>query len=359
MNAIQLSGIIRPVFCPRARNSLLSIVGDGAGWVLDHEAGELARLMTYAKYNAIVAQSPIIMNPVFFLSRSAALKRIRFWHRLGVSVALPYFHGYPGEGVREFDDVYELFCKHHSLISRVQVTHKKMHEILLQTGIQKEKLKLIRIGINSSLFFPPTSEQRNNVRRKYGIPNSAVVLGSFQKDGIGWGNGALPKLIKGPDTLVQALSKLKKSVPELFVLLAGAARGYVMQELDAAGIPYRHLFLRDVREIAGLYHALDAYIVSSRQEGGPKAILESMASAVPIISTRVGQATELIRHGENGWLADVGDADGLANFALRALTDTVWISRYKLSARKTAEENDYIAQIPLWQNFFGGMLRAS
>lgn len=357
MNAIQLSSIIRPVFCPSARNSLLSIVGDGAGWVLDHEARELARLMTYARYNTIVAQSPIVMNPVFFLSRSAALKRIMFWHRLGVSISMPYFHGYPGEGVREFDETYALFRKHHSLISRVQVTHEKMYEILLQTGIPKEKLSLIRIGVNSSLFFPATAAQRSDVRGKYGIPDSAIVVGSFQKDGIGWGSGDQPKLIKGPDILIQALRKLKQSVPELFVLLAGAARGCVVNELIAAGIPYRHVFLKDVQEIAGLYHALDAYIVSSRQEGGPKAILESMASAVPIISTRVGQATELIRQGENGWLAEVEDAEGLAYFALKSLTDSAWLSRYKMSARKTAEENDYMAQIPLWQNFFDGMLR--
>jgi glycosyltransferase involved in cell wall biosynthesis len=104
-----------------------------------------------------------------------------------------------------------------------------------------------------------------------------------------------------------------------------------------------------------LFHALDAYIVASREEGGPKSILESMASGVPIISTRVGQAAALIRHGENGWLADVGDAAGLAHFTQRSLASD-WLPGYRRAARQTAEANDYLMQTPQWLAFFDGLL---
>ena len=75
---------------------------------------------------------------------------------------------------------------------------------------------------------------------------------------------------------------------------------------------------RSVRGRRRLYSALDAYVVPSRQEGGPKSVLEAMASGVPIVSTRVGQATELIRDGENGRLVEVEDAEALAE-ALRTI----------------------------------------
>ena len=45
------------------------------------------------------------------------------------------------------------------------------------------------------------------------------MVGSFQKDGVGWAEGLEPKLIKGPDVLVAALELLKAEVPELFVVL--------------------------------------------------------------------------------------------------------------------------------------------
>ena len=110
-----------------------------------------------------------------------------------------------------------------------------------------------------------------------------MVIGSFQKDGKGWGEGNEPKLIKGPD-----------------VLLTGPARGYVKTGLESLKIPCKHLYLQDYREIGKYYQALDAYLVTSREEGGPKGVLESMASGIPLISTRVGQAQDLVKQGING-----------------------------------------------------------
>jgi len=57
-------------------------------------------------------------------------------------------------------------------------------------------------------------------------------------------------------------------------------------------------------EMVGFYQNLDACICTSRVEGGPHSLLEASACAVPIVSTRVGLAPELIRHGENGLLID-------------------------------------------------------
>ena len=46
--------------------------------------------------------------------------------------------------------------------------------------------------------------------------------------GVGWGDGLEPKLIKGPDVLLQTVALLRQRIPELFVLLSGPARGYVL-----------------------------------------------------------------------------------------------------------------------------------
>src|SRR5207245_2640004 len=69
------------------------------------------------------------------------------------------------------------------------------------------------------------------------------VVGSFQKDGVGLGEGLQPKLVKGPDLLVATLEWLHASVPELVVLLTGLARGYVRTELERRAIPHRPVFL--------------------------------------------------------------------------------------------------------------------
>ncbi len=137
-----------------------------------------------------------------------------------------------------------------------------------------------------------------------------MAIGSFQKDGVGWGEGLEPKLIKGPDIFLEVIARLKRDVP-LFVLLSGPARGYVRQGLDRLGVPYAHKYVATHDELVGLYHALDLYLVTSREEGGPMGLMESMASGVPVVSTAVGMAPDLIRAGKTGGLAASEDVDGL------------------------------------------------
>jgi len=61
---------------------------------------------------------------------------------------------------------------------------------------------------------------------------------------------------------------------------------------------------RTQEEMVSFYQGLDACICTSRVEGGPHSLLEASACGIPVISTRVGIAPELIRHGRNGLLID-------------------------------------------------------
>src|SRR5262249_45386977 len=94
-----------------------------------------------------------------------------------------------------------------------------------------------------------------------------------------------------------------------------------MRELAARGIRYRRLMATTRSELATAYHALDLCLVTSRQEGGPKAVLEAMASGVPVVSTRVGQAPEVLEHGRSGYLADVDALGALAEGGVRGPGD--------------------------------------
>jgi glycosyltransferase involved in cell wall biosynthesis len=145
---------------------------------------------------------------------------------------------------------------------------------------------------------------------------------------------------------------LRARRPELHVLLSGPARGYVRAGLDRLGIPYRHRLVDRYADLSNLYQALDAYAVPSRQEGGPKGVLEAMASGVAVASTRVGQAAELIVDGFNGRLVDVGDAEGLAEALAAVAGDSAVVA----AGYETAAANSYTAQQPLWRSFFDGFV---
>jgi glycosyltransferase involved in cell wall biosynthesis len=232
-----------------------------------------------------------------------------------------------------------------------------MRNTVLQTGIDPAKVHLIPIGINLSFFHYRNAELRRRQRARLGIPEAAFVIGSFQKDGNGWGEGLEPKLIKGPDIFIQTSEALKSSIPEIFVLLTGPSRGYVKTGLERLGIPYKHMFLKDYQDVGRLFPALDLYLVTARQEGGPKAVLESMASGVPLVTTRVGQARDIVLHGQNGWMVDVEDVDGLAHWAKYVHQNQgTALDKVLKNGRVTAEANAYTTQLPLWRNFMKGFV---
>lgn len=338
--------------------SRLILYGDDAGWVLDWEMRELRRISEHlgirlAKplWKHAAQPQSIFFSNHFVLAKDDWLKLLP--NRIGFS----YFHGKPNTGDELFDKFYKSLSVHHEKVSRIQVSHSEMKEVAFEAGIDPSKVFLIPIGINTDFFPFRTLEQKRAAREKFGIPQSAFVVGSFQKDGVGWGDGMEPKLIKGPDVFVNTLKILKSDVPELHVLLSGPARGYVKKGLDEARISYTHVYLNSYPDVAELFQALDLYIVASRQEGGPKAILESMASGVPLVTTRVGQAMDLVKHAENAFMTEVEDVEALASFALQVYrTNSEALLPMLKAGRATAEANNYESQIPLWANFMKGFV---
>jgi glycosyltransferase involved in cell wall biosynthesis len=154
------------------------------------------------------------------------------------------------------------------------------------------------------------------------------------------------------------LARLHASAPELVVLLTGLARGYVRTELERRRVPCRHVLLGSRDELARAYHAVDAYLVSSRQEGGPKAVLESMATGVSLVTTRVGQAPDLVEDGINGLLVDVDDVAGLVAGLQRVRDDDELRSRLATAGRPTAEAYADVNLDGRWAELLEGFVRA-
>ena len=249
--------------------------------------------------------------PEFYRER----KKLRMLHYLGNTIIVTCFHIVDGNSdyntIVKYDryvDVWHTSCR---------ITQNKM----INMGIQKEKIQVIPIPVNSNIFNLKYDEQTIlQIQKQIKIPLGYSVIGSFQKDGNGWGEGMEPKLIKGPDLFCDAVEQIAKKTP-VFVLLSGPARGYVKNRLEKANIPYSHVYFNESEMVANLYKFIDIYIMASREEGGPMSVLESMASGVPIVATRVGQAPDIIESGKNGVLVDIGDVQAIATAAEKILTD--------------------------------------
>jgi glycosyltransferase involved in cell wall biosynthesis len=330
----------------RRAYSRLFVVGDGVGWSIDDDRARLTATAKRLGYevgpNALLRISR--RQSVFQHNHFNALQPrwLESSHRLGLS----YFHGRPATpGYPEFDRAYDALRRNAARVDRVQVTHGEMHELVIAAGVAEERVFRIPIGIDLENFPFATPGTREE-----------FVIGSFLKDGVGMDEGLEPKLLKGPDTFVAVVERLRDVIPNLSVVLTGPARGYVRGELERIGVRHRHLLVGSRIELGHAYHEADVCVVTSRQEGGPKAVLEAMAAGVPLVTTRVGQAAELVAEGENGLLADVDAVDALVAAVLRVHDDADLRERLRANGRRTAEAHAEERLDPLWGNLLDGFV---
>ena len=326
--------------------------GDGAGWVLDEEAKAVKGL----ERNLGVKFADTGFNlrsPIYFGSKYKAISCSRVALKLRSATAFDYFHGDPSISPA-FYPIYKRLISKRKYYTNIRVSHSGIERLLLEDGFGESVIK-IPIGIDDRLFTPNSHVLQRNMRKKYGIPINATVIGSFQKDGNGWEEGNEPKLIKGPDIFLDTMSVLKHQIADLFVVLSGPARGYMKEGLSKLKIPFKHIHLSTYDRVPEVYKIIDLYLVSSREEGGPKAILEAMASCVQLVSTPVGQAVDMIINGKNGYLSQSFDPEELSELVLIALTEGN-SPLFKESARRTAQQNTYSSLMPLWGNFFERMI---
>ena len=133
---------------------------------------------------------------------------------------------------------------------------------------------------------------KSNLRRRYKLSDDSFLVGSFQRDTER--DRETPKLEKGPDNLLEILLDYKEKYKNLRVVLSGKRRDYLIKELDKNNIDYSYFKMVSVKNLNELYNLLDLYIVSSRVEGGPQAILECALTKTPLISTDVGIANKIL-----------------------------------------------------------------
>ena len=128
-----------------------------------------------------------------------------------------------------------------------------------------DKINAIPFWIDNEKYFHINNKKE--IRNRYSIPEEKFVVGSFQRDTEG-SDLVSPKLSKGPDILIKYLNELNMDNENLFILLSGYRRQYIINELNRLKIDYKFIERPSFKVLNELYNTLDLYIVASRVEGG-------------------------------------------------------------------------------------------
>lgn len=178
---------------------------------------------------------------------------------------------------------------------------------------EESQYRVVPLGFDLAPFAAVDAAARAQARRTLDLPGDVPVVATV---------GRLTA-IKQHHLFLEVVHRLVANHPTLVALIAGD--GEMRGELEAAahqlGIAGNVRFLGWRRDLATIYAATDVFLLTSRNEGTPVALIEAMASGVPGVSTDVGGVKDVIGSDAVGRLAPLDDAAGLAAAAHHLLID--------------------------------------
>ena len=123
--------------------------------------------------------------------------------------------------------------------------------------------------------------------------------------------------------LLDAFAQIKTEFPDYTLTIYGEGpfREELQKKIDCLGIGEYVDMPGQVQNVFDCIADAELFVLSSNFEGMPNALIEAMCVGLPVISTRVSGATDLIEDDKNGLLTDVGDTKKLANSMKRMLAD--------------------------------------
>jgi sugar transferase (PEP-CTERM/EpsH1 system associated) len=202
------------------------------------------------------------------------------------------------------------------LVSRYVTVSEDLRSWLQETiHVSTEKIVRIYNGVDQTLF-TPRLDQRSDIAPSGFLPDDALVIGTV---------GRLAE-VKDQATLIRAFKLIleRRSSPKIRFRLIIAGDGPLRRKLEEL---VSELGMGDVVWMAGnrddipdILKLLDIFVLPSLGEGISNTVLEAMATALPVVATRVGGNPELVEDGVNGYLVVPDDAESLAK-AINQLMD--------------------------------------
>lgn len=219
----------------------------------------------------------------------------------------------------------------HPSIARFLCVSDKIREIIARDLKNPEKAKTVYSGIDMDRFpAAPTVDIRTlaNIPKDSRVVVSTAAL-SDQKD--------YPTFLKVCETF-------KLSRPDLHFVICGDGplAEAIKEQAKTIGLERTVHFLGFRKDVPSFLGSADAFLITSKEEGLGTSILDAFAVQLPVVATAAGGIPEIVRHGETGLLAQVGDVQMLATH----VENTVYVSgtlKEKLiqSAHNLAQEFSY------------------
>lgn len=221
----------------------------------------------------------------------------------------------------------------------LSVSHGLVEKYLCY-GLPPDRIQLVPNGIDVETFAPAPADQKCALRRQLGLPERrpiVVFVGFFSAD-------------KQPRVLFDAWLESRAGSGLPVLVFVGATRSSyfeidarIAEDIEATagaeGIADDVRMVGATHDVAHYLRAADVFVLPSRREGLPVALLEAMACGLACIASRLPGSTDVvIDHARNGFLVPPGDVTALSATMTALFTDVALRERVGNAARLTILE---------------------
>lgn len=222
----------------------------------------------------------------------------------------------------------------HRLATHVTAVSEAVADSATALWVPRARVTVIPNGVDAARF-----EGLRPDRARLGVNGTLPVVGSV---------GCLAAR-KDYGTLLEALALLRARGLDFWAVLIGDGpeRTGLEERARALGLEAHLRLLGERSDVDLLLPAMDVFVLSSREEGIPNALLEAMAAGRPAVVTAVGGNREVLDDGETGWMVPPSSPAALADALEDALT-------HPAEARR---RGDMARRVTLAQRGIGAMVR--
>jgi N-acetyl-alpha-D-glucosaminyl L-malate synthase BshA len=166
------------------------------------------------------------------------------------------------------------------------------------------------------------------------------------------------RVVKRVSDTIKIFEKVNKIIPSKLILVGdGPDRSEcerLCRELDLCDSVK---FLGKQEGLVEILTSSDLFLIPSQSESFGWAALEAMAAGLPVVSSSVGGLPELVKHNETGFIAEIGDVDRMAKYAIDLLRNKRKYDLFSQNARKRAVDKfDKSKIIPIYESFYDEVL---
>lgn len=236
-------------------------------------------------------------------------------------------------------------------VDRFVTVSQRLMEVIRDEGLlDPKRTTIIYNGADTRRY--GKSSTKSELVSRLGIGEPCKLIGSL-------GN---MHPAKGYDDLVAAVPLVLQRYPDVHFVIAGQLREDIVEQLEASmaelGVSGRVHFIGFIDDTARFLSQLDVFLLTSKSEGFSIAMIEALATALPVVATRCGGPEEIAKDSDAALLVDVGSPSQIAEAVISVLESEALSSKLStLGPSLVAERFSYAAMLDAYSRLYAYVQR--